>query len=294
MTFFAEAQTLRDPFGTSLANLGDTNRDGHDDLLVASPGDSGGGYLHIYAGRSGQRLLRIAGSNPVDRFGNSVAAGGDVNGDGHADLLVTLPGPSPSQAYVGRVQARSGRTGELLIEWPAPVTGSVFGRSLASGDFNGDGTMDALIGAPDDNSVAYAGGSVHAYSTRRLAIVQPVGTGCGEGPLPPLLRSAPPVLGRPCDLAIALVAPRRAGLLLSSPGDPRQPGVPCGIQVDVGQMLLLGVLTSDALGTSTTRLPIPADSLLNGAPLTLQAVFLPTAGPLGVDLTHGLFWVLGG
>src|SRR5262249_7123298 len=85
--------------GTAVAAAGDTNGDGYDDLLGGAPGyddgESDEGEAWIYAGSASgpgttaqwSRDADVAGSH----LGSSVAAAGDVDGDGHADVLVGAP-----------------------------------------------------------------------------------------------------------------------------------------------------------------------------------------------------------
>ena len=87
-------------FGSSLAWVGDVDLDGVGDLLVGAPGedrdemalDAGAAWL-LYgplgadALAGGARFVGVPGSNT----GWAVAPGGDVNEDGHADLLVGAP-----------------------------------------------------------------------------------------------------------------------------------------------------------------------------------------------------------
>jgi hypothetical protein len=94
-TFLAEGQ--QDRFGAALANLGDTDRDGRDDLVVAAPT-----YVHVYSSRTQQRLLRID-SSQFNGLARSVAAIGDVNHDGSADWLVSIPGRHRGPTDLGRV-----------------------------------------------------------------------------------------------------------------------------------------------------------------------------------------------
>jgi hypothetical protein len=92
--------------GTSVASLGDVNGDGKPDLAIGAPGAhpqgrADAGSVFVVFGGTGHvnlRLLRpdqgyrIDGARPGDRTGTSVAAAGDVNGDGRPDVLVGAPG----------------------------------------------------------------------------------------------------------------------------------------------------------------------------------------------------------
>jgi hypothetical protein len=65
----------------------------------------------------------------------------------------------------------------------------------------------------------------------------------------------------------------------------------CFLHLDVPTLLpLLAVPNS---GTWFAPLPLPADVTFAGLPLRLQALFVPTAGFLGLDLTNGVEWRLG-
>jgi hypothetical protein len=96
-------------------------------------------------------LIDPAGEHTGDVFGCSVAWVGDVNGDGHDDLLIGAF-RYPEIASVGQAYLYFGGpaidlVADLVI--PAPAGGSGwFGVSVASaGDFNGDGYPDFIIGA---------------------------------------------------------------------------------------------------------------------------------------------------
>ena len=82
----------------SVSGAGDVDGDGHDDVLVGAPGNygdgpfGGAGYL-VLGPVTGTLDLSLAdaklmGENLRDRAGLSVSAAGDVDGDGHDDLLV--------------------------------------------------------------------------------------------------------------------------------------------------------------------------------------------------------------
>src|SRR5262249_28545197 len=93
-----------DMSGRSVASLGNVNGDGFDDVVVSASGggahgrlDAGVSYV-INGNASGANInlanfnagqgFRIIGASQGELTGYSVAAAGDVNGDGRTDLLI--------------------------------------------------------------------------------------------------------------------------------------------------------------------------------------------------------------
>ncbi|MFO0984423.1 MAG: FG-GAP-like repeat-containing protein [Planctomycetota bacterium] len=144
-----------DAFGATLANAGDVNADGRDDLIVGAYDYFGTtpGKAFVFSGGNGALLYAFSGNQPKDYFGLSVAGAarnrallgaGDVNGDGHADLLV---GNWAYQISLGYVHLYSGKTGALLYRFDEASLGSAFGSSVAGlGDLDHDGLQDFAIG----------------------------------------------------------------------------------------------------------------------------------------------------
>ena len=74
--------------------------------------------------------------------GGITVAGGDVNGDGHADIVVGTQADSPPH-----VKVFSGAGGAELHSFYALNPGYTGGISVAAGDINGDGRADIVVGA---------------------------------------------------------------------------------------------------------------------------------------------------
>ncbi|TVQ63648.1 MAG: hypothetical protein EA379_03625 [Phycisphaerales bacterium] len=91
-----------------------------------------------------------------------MASGGDLNNDGHDDILVGAPGAFGGK---GRVYVYCGMTSDLLFTVEGDAIGDRFGASVAViGDVTGDGVADFIVGAPHYSGAAEHGGRVYVYS----------------------------------------------------------------------------------------------------------------------------------
>ena len=159
-------EDIDDNAGYSIANAGDVNNDGYEDLVVGVPGeDSGGnrsGAAYVVFGpipdgewSLSNTYLKLTGEAPADEAGRSVAGVGDVNGDGVDDLAVGAPGEDSAGSGSGAVYVFYGplAAGEVSLasadlkltgEREADATGSCI---TGVGDVNGDGIEDMATSA---------------------------------------------------------------------------------------------------------------------------------------------------
>ncbi|KPF75216.1 hypothetical protein IP88_07305 [alpha proteobacterium AAP81b] len=172
---FPNADGFRlDSVVASVSGAGDVNGDGIDDLIVGNPVDNAAYVVFGKAGAfrgdlvpasvSGDVGFRIKGSSG-SAAGVGVASGGDLNGDGVDDLIVSAPGRS---GFASAVYVIFGKTGPSRTDVDLENLGAGdgfriaggpgdqgFGRGVSGvGDVNGDGIDDLVISAPYADSGA--------------------------------------------------------------------------------------------------------------------------------------------
>ncbi len=151
-------------FGYSVASAGDVNGDGYSDVIIGAylytdGANANEGRAFVYHG-SATGLPATPNSTPDDadqgaaNFGRSVAAAGDINGDGYSDVIIGAfgfdDGANANEGrvfvYFGSVTGLSATPGSTPDD--ADQAQALFGDSVASaGDVNGDGYSDVIIGA---------------------------------------------------------------------------------------------------------------------------------------------------
>ena len=161
--------------GLFATGIGDINGDRIDDILISAPGPLGGtpGKSYVIYGRTtgfspNFNLAEINSNNGfvingIDGNSSGTASSGDINGDGIPDLVIgadggtTSGGTNAGKTYVIFGQ-QGGFTGSVNVPELNGTTGFVIaginaeersGIALtATGDINGDGNKDLVIGAP--------------------------------------------------------------------------------------------------------------------------------------------------
>jgi hypothetical protein len=179
-SFNGEASS--DMFSRMVANAGDVNGDGYDDLLMTAPYNNDGGThagkVYLFFGKASGWAMDVNATSANASFIAEGAGdagggagegtglcGGDINGDGLSDIVIGMPqnddaGSNRGQVYiifgktsgwqknVGLAQADASYRGEYNGDW--------LGRYAdCDGDVNGDGIDDLVMASSvnDENGV---------------------------------------------------------------------------------------------------------------------------------------------
>lgn len=176
-----------DQLGRAVSMSGDMNGDGLAEVLVSSSfwengniGSAGAAWAVFGKANAnavdllnlGGQGFRVQGNTANEEMGRSVAGGGDVNGDGAADMVVgaltaDFNGRDGSGSGVVAFGKASGSTidgnaiGGQGFRIDGGTAGDNLGRSTGVADVNGDGRADAMVGGIQADYAANNAGVVY-------------------------------------------------------------------------------------------------------------------------------------
>lgn len=134
--------------GDAIATVGDANGDGAWDFVIADPAvNSGTAYL--ISGADGSTLQTSRGGAVGTLYANMVPIP-DHNGDGIIDLLIGNDNCNWNSR--GCITIYSGKDLWAIDRiWDSRGTATNFGWAITTGDVNGDGAVDIIVGDPASN-----------------------------------------------------------------------------------------------------------------------------------------------
>ncbi len=168
--------------GYGVANVGDVDGNGSEDLLVGAPGldqsfpQTGGAFLFLGPPGNARTLsidqadLKVYGHNEDEQIGIILARGGDLDDDGYGDMLLGAPYlKSGSAEKAGAWYAVLGPGGPAMSTSAAyasergEAANDRLGLSVTSGDMNNSGGLDVAAGAPFVNEEGGDNGNVYVH-----------------------------------------------------------------------------------------------------------------------------------
>ena len=173
--------SAEDNLGWSMSSLGDVESDGCDDLVIVADKMieentdqatlSKNGLLMILKGNSTSMIFKsnITQTDFGPMFGRQLATGGDINGDGYLDMVVSNTGNVTSPVGYSSVEFFYGSENGI-ISTPFKVhsvlqQGKLYGFEMNFiGDIHGDGYDDLIITELFAETNLFQQGRVHLYT----------------------------------------------------------------------------------------------------------------------------------
>jgi len=171
--------------GSSVANIGDVNGNGVNDVAVGAYGYDNGqideGRVFVFYGTTPGGLpvsadLTMELNQPNAYFGRAVSGGGDINRDGFADVIIGADGFDNDQIDEGRTNiyfgSESGVNTVPGLSYEGDQSNSQYGIAVGGGgDFNNDSYADVVVGADLFDGVQVDEGRAYLQLTPPLSAV---------------------------------------------------------------------------------------------------------------------------
>jgi hypothetical protein len=176
-----------DNFGGAVAGAGDVSGDGYADVIVgARLNDAGGtdaGRAYVFLGGPSMDATAdviLTGAAAGDEFSAFAVAGiGDVNRDSYADVVIGAWHNDAAGANAGRAYVFFGgpvMDASAAIVLTGAAAGDCYGNSVAgTGDVNGDGFPDLIVGAETNDAGGTDAGRAYLYDFNRHFVIAPNG-----------------------------------------------------------------------------------------------------------------------
>jgi hypothetical protein len=299
-----------DRFGCALARLVDLDGDGMPELAVGADQDddlaqaSGAAWIlfldPVLGVKKQTKISSGLALGPFDRFGSSLAAPGDLNGDGHADLAAGAIGDDDGGLNLGAAWILFLRAdGTLQGSQKLSATSGNFPAALSSNDNfgiavaalhdqDGDGKPDLAIGAENDDDGSSDAGATWVVLLQATPRPNPViRNGLGINRLA-LGAQLPPAIGTDWAVEVDCSGHQPSFVFHFGADAPLATSIVSSYGewlVDFNRPRLFQKIVPH-FGTKTLLShAVPADLSWVGAPFFSQAVIL---GAPGIELTNAL------
>lgn len=172
--------------GFSVGTAGDVNADGYSEVIIGAPeythGHSQEGRVYVYYGSPDglhTDFFLLDWGGEIDQgeagFGYSVAAAGDVNGDGYGDIIIGADRYNDDYENEGQAFVYYGSEGRLSStpgwQFGCGQRDGYCGNSVGSaGDVNGDGIADVIVSADQYDANFSDEGRVYVFHGSKMGL----------------------------------------------------------------------------------------------------------------------------